>query len=63
MFTKKMFVMKKNDKQSNIKLNLIENLMKTNNVEIQGLWKKKKELFVQAGLVIQTVLSLICGLF
>ena len=37
MFTKKMFVMKKNDKQASIKLNLIENLMKTNNVEIQGL--------------------------
>ena len=37
MFTKKMFVMKKNDKQANIELNLIENLMKTNNVEIQGL--------------------------
>ena len=34
---KKMLVLEENDKQTNIKLNQIENLMKGNNVEIQGV--------------------------
>ena len=34
---KKMLVLEENDKQTNIKLNQIENLMKGNNVEIQSV--------------------------
>ena len=35
--TKKMFDIQENEKQANIKLNQIENWMKGNNVEIQGV--------------------------
>ena len=35
--TKKMFDIEENGKQANIKLNQIENLMKGNNIEIQGV--------------------------
>ena len=35
--TKKMLILEENDKQSKIKINQIENLMKGNNIEIQGV--------------------------